>query len=112
MAEKGERRSPTGHRTPTQMVRKARSKTQNSSPKAIKSRTASNAARATINAERKKAGKPKLKTTQHVDHKKPQIKGGTNARSNLRVQDAKKNVSHGMANQHTKRKAKAKAKKR
>lgn len=106
MAEKGERRSPTSHRTPTQMRRKARSKTQNASPKATKARTASNAARATINAERKKAGKPKLKSTQHVDHKKPQSKGGTNARGNLRVRDAKKNVSHGMANQHTKKRKK------
>jgi len=111
MAEDGQRRSPTSHRTPKQMVRKARSKTQNASKEATKKRSNNNVARAKVNAERKKQGKPKLKTTQHVDHKKPQSKGGSNERSNLRVTSAKKNVSHGMANQHTKKKTKPHRKK-
>ena len=105
MAEKGEKRSPTSHRTKTQMVRKARSKTQNASPKNIKARTASGAARAKVNAERKKQGKPKLKTTEHVHHKKPQRSGGTNARSNLAVTSRKANVSNaGGKNQHNTKK--------
>jgi len=104
MAEKGERRSPTSHRTPGQMRRKARSPTQNASPKAKKARAASNAARATVNAARKKAGKPKLPTTQHVHHKKPQRSGGTNAKGNLQVTSRKKNVSNaGGKNQHNKK---------
>ena len=106
MAEGGERRSPTSHRTPKQMVRKARSKTQNASKANTKKRGNNNKARATVNAERKKQGKPKLTGKQHVDHIKPQSKGGSNARSNLRVTSVKKNVGHGMANQHTKKKRK------
>lgn len=102
MAEKGERRSPTSHRTPTQMRRKARSKTQNASPENKKKRAANNAARAKLMKE----GKVKKGDGKHVDHKKPLAKGGTNKRSNLRVQSAKKNTSHGMANQHTKKKRK------
>ena len=98
MAEKGERRSPTSHRTPTQMKRKARSPTQNASPEARRKRSENNKARRVM----KKAGVNI--EGKHVDHKKPLSKGGTNARSNLRAVSPKKNVSHGMANQHTKKK--------
>ncbi len=100
MAEGGERRSPTSHRTPSQSKRKVRSKTQDASPTARKNRALNNAARAKLMKE----GKVKKGDGKHVDHKKPLSKGGTNARSNLRVTSAKKNVSHGMANQHTKKK--------
>jgi hypothetical protein len=109
MAEKGERRSPTSHRTPTQMKRKARSKTQNAKPENIAKRSANNQARAKVNASRKAAGKPKLKTTQHVHHKKPLRSGGSNAKSNLQVTSRKANVSKaGGQNQHTKKKRKTK----
>ena len=105
MAEGGQRRSPTSHRTPGQMKRKARSKTQNASPEAIKKRSANNAARAKVNAARKKVGKPKLTSDQHVHHKKPLRSGGSNAKSNLQVTSRKKNVSNaGGQNQHTKKK--------
>jgi hypothetical protein len=107
MAEKGERRSPTSHRTKTQMKRKARSKTQNASKEATRKRGCNNAARDKL----KKEGKVKKGDGKHVDHKKPMAKGGScTKRSNLRVTSAKKNVSHGMANQHTKKKKKAKGK--
>lgn len=36
----------------------------------------------------------KLDGDEHVDHKKPRSKGGSNALSNLRVVSAKKNVSY------------------
>ena len=107
MAEKGERRSPTSHRTPTQMKRKARSKTQNAAPKNVAKRVKNNQARAKVNAERKKAGKPKLRSDQHVDHKQKLSEGGSNSRKNLRVVKRSTNVArNGGKNQHTKKRPK------
>lgn len=54
-------------------------------PSQRKNRSARNKARAEVNKRRKAAGKPKLKRTQEVDHKKPLSKGGSNGRSNTRV---------------------------
>jgi hypothetical protein len=98
MAEKGEKRDPTSHRTPTQQKRHTRE--YNGRPDQIARRSAQNKARRQLEKEglvRKGDGK-------HVDHKRPLDKGGTNARSNLRVVSAKQNLSHGMENQHTLRK--------
>lgn len=51
-------------------------------------------ARRAVNAERKKKGLPPLKPDQHVAHKKPLSKGGTNDPSNLKVESGKKNMSY------------------
>ena len=44
-----------------------------------------NEARRLKQAQRKKAGKPKLRTDQEVDHKVPLSKGGSNGPGNTRV---------------------------
>jgi len=85
MAEKGEKRDPSSHRTPTQIRRMNRE--YDSQPHKIKQRVQNKQARATLEKEglvRKGDGKD-------VDHIKPVRKGGTNARSNLRVLPASKN---------------------
>lgn len=89
MAEKGETRSPTSHRTPTQMKRKARG--YNSTPEQIRRRAEQNKARAMLMKE----GKVHKGDGKHVDHIKPLDMGGTTARSNLRVESASKNTAHG-----------------
>jgi hypothetical protein len=61
----------------------------NASPQATAKRVANNAARRTMI----QAGKAKVGDGKDVDHIKPQSKGGTNAKSNLRVVDAGKNRS-------------------
>ena len=55
------------------------------SEKQKKLRSMRNKARARKNAQRKKAGKPKLRTDQEVDHKVPLSKGGSNGKGNTRV---------------------------
>jgi len=80
MAERGERRSPTSHRTPTQMRRQASG--YNHRPEQIKKRVQRDKARRQLMKEgvvRKGDGKD-------VNHKKPIRAGGSNARSNLNVQ--------------------------
>lgn len=54
-----------------------------------------NKARRMVNNERKKQGLPKLRTTQHVDHKVPISRGGTNSLRNLQVLTAKQNMTKG-----------------
>ena len=89
MAEGGEKRSKTAHRTPSQIKRHGR--TFQARPEQKKNRAARNAARATL----KKAG---VKVAgKDVAHKKPLSKGGSNSRSNLTVQSKKKNRGHGMS---------------
>jgi len=58
-------------------------------PNRVKDRAARNAARATMMAE----GKVKKGDNLHVDHKKPLSKGGSTARSNLRVVKASTNLA-------------------
>jgi 5-methylcytosine-specific restriction endonuclease McrA len=60
-------------------------------PQQRKNRTARNAARAKVNAARKRRGLAPLKTTQEVDHIKPVSKGGGNGKSNTRVISRAKN---------------------
>ncbi len=83
MAEGGEKRSPTAHRTPSQEKRYTR--TYRATPEQKKNRAARGRARTKLKKEGVNvAGKD-------VAHKKSLMKGGTNARSNLTVQSVKKN---------------------
>lgn len=91
MAEGGEKRSPTSHRTPSQIRRHA--KTYGSRPDQRKNRVKRVQARRQLEKE----GKVKKNDGKDVAHKKPLSKGGTNSRSNLTVQSRKKNRGHGMS---------------
>ena len=95
MAEKGEKRDPTSHRTPTQQKRHTRE--YNGRPDQVARRSKQNQAQRMLEKE----GKVSKGDGKHVDHRTPLDKGGTNARSNLRVTSAKQNLSHGMENQYT-----------
>lgn len=90
MAEGGEKRSKTAHRTPSQIKRHGR--TYQASPTQKKNRAKRNAARATV---KKTAGAGAIKG-KDVGHKTPLSKGGSNSSSNLKVQSKKKNRGHGM----------------
>ena len=92
MAEGGEKRSPTGHRTPSQVRRHTR--TYGATPKQKANRAARGRART---AMEKKHGKAALKG-KDVGHKKPLSKGGSNSKKNLAVQSVKSNRGHGMTN--------------
>lgn len=85
MAENGEKRDPSSHRTPGQIKRMNR--TYDARPEKIKERDMRNKARAMLEKE----GLVKKGDGRDVDHKKPVRAGGSNARSNLRVVDASKN---------------------
>ena len=85
MAEKGEKRDPSSHRTPGQIKRM--NKGYDATPTKIAERSMRNKARAKMEAE----GKVKKGDGKDVDHKKPVRSGGTNATSNLRVVSASKN---------------------
>jgi hypothetical protein len=97
MAEKGEKRDPTSHRTPTQQRRHTRG--YNARPDQVANRSKQNQARRMLEKE----GVVQKGDGKDVHHKKPLDKGGTNARSNLTVTTPAKNRGHGMANQHTKK---------
>jgi len=79
MAENGQRRDPSSHRTPGQITRQV--KGYNHTPANIKKRSQRNQARRIVE---KDVGKAALKG-KDVDHKRPVRSGGSNARSNLRV---------------------------
>ena len=85
MAEKGEKRDPSSHRTPGQIKRK--NSGYDARPENVQKRANNNAARAMLAKE----GKVSKGDGKDVDHIKPQRSGGSNARSNLRVKDASKN---------------------
>ena len=85
MAEGGEKRSPTSHRTPSQIKRHGR--TYQATKKQKENRAKRNAAR----KEMEKKGRVKKGDGKDVDHKKPLSKGGSNSPSNLRVTTKKKN---------------------
>jgi len=90
MAEGGETRSKTAHRTPGQIKRHG--KTYQAQPEQIKKRSARNQARAAV----KKAQGAAAVAGKDVGHKRPLSKGGTNAAGNLKVQSRKTNRGHGM----------------
>lgn len=85
MAEGGEKRDPKSHRTPGQIKRKNRG--YDARPENVKKRTMNNQARSMLEKE----GRVRKGDGKDVDHKKPLRSGGSNARSNLRVQSASKN---------------------
>lgn len=85
MAENGEKRDPSSHRTPGQIKRMNRE--YDSQPEKIKGRSMRNQARRQLEKE----GLVKKGDGKDVDHKKPVRSGGTNARSNLRVLPEGKN---------------------
>ena len=91
MAENGEKRSPTGHKTRGQMKRANRG--YQARPKQKKIRAKTNAARRKLEKE----GVVKKGDGKDVDHKRPISKGGSNARSNLRAVSAAKNRAHGLS---------------
>lgn len=90
MAEDGEKRSKTAHRTPGQIKRHGR--TYQAKPEQKKKRAKRNAARAKV---KKKQGASAV-AGKDVGHKKPLSKGGSNAARNLKVQSKKQNRGHGM----------------
>ena len=90
MAEGGEKRSKTAHRTPSQIKRHGRTYQATAAQK--KKRAKRNAARADV---KKRKGAAAVKG-KDVGHKKPLSKGGTNAASNLKITSKKKNRGHGM----------------
>ena len=81
MAEGGEKRDPSSHRTPGQITRQI--KGYNATPKATKKRSNNNKARKKLGL---KVGDPR-----DADHIKPQRSGGSNAKSNLRAVHQSKN---------------------
>jgi hypothetical protein len=96
MAENGERRDPKSHRTPGQIRRQV--KGYNHRPENIKKRVMRDQARRILEKE----GKVSKGDGKDVGHKKPVRSGGTNARSNLRVESRSKNrAKSGGKNQHT-----------
>jgi 5-methylcytosine-specific restriction endonuclease McrA len=84
MAEKGEKRDPVTHRTPTQIKRETKKR---STPAEVAKRVQRNQARAKLMKE----GKVRKGDGKDVDHKTPIRSGGGNSRSNLRVVDKSKN---------------------
>lgn len=79
MAENGEKRDPSSHRTPGQIKRQVNG--YNARPENVKKRSQRNQARAII---RKEVGDAAIKG-KDVDHKVAVRNGGGNSRSNLRI---------------------------
>ena len=88
MATKG-KRSPTMHRTPEQV--KAHIRGYQATPAEKKKRAKRNKARRIM----EDAGLVRKCDGKEVNHKKMLSNGGSNSRSNLTVQPAKKNRAHG-----------------
>lgn len=81
MAENGEKRDPSSHRTPGQIKRQARG--YNAQPDKIKKRVKNNQARKKLGL---KVGDPR-----DADHIKPLRSGGSNSKGNLRAVHKSKN---------------------
>ena len=90
MAEDGQKRSKTAHRTPGQITRHGR--TYQAKPEQVKNRTERNAARAAVVKSRGAAAV----AGKDVGHKTALSKGGSNKASNLKVQSKASNRGHGM----------------
>ena len=88
MAEGGQKRHPTMHRTPAQVKREI---AKQQKPKEVKKRVKRNQARAIM----EKAGRVRKGDNMEVDHRKPLRAGGSNSRGNLAVKSAKANRAHG-----------------
>ena len=87
-----EKRSPTAHRTPSQI--KAHTRGYQATTEQKKKRATRNAAR----ARAIEVGDAAKGDGKDVHHKKPLSKGGTNAKSNTAVVHRSKNRGHGMTN--------------
>jgi 5-methylcytosine-specific restriction endonuclease McrA len=85
MAENGETRDPSSHRTPSQVKRLARG--YNHRPEQIKKRVQRDQARRKLMKE----GKVRKGDGKDVNHKNPLRSGGSNARANLNVESQAKN---------------------
>lgn len=85
MAENGQRRDPSSHRTPGQITRQV--KGYNATPANTKKRSLRNQARALVE---KRVGKAAL-IGKDIDHKRPVRSGGGNGAGNLRVRDRSAN---------------------
>lgn len=85
-----EKRSPTAHRTPSQ-IRK-HGKTYQATTKQKKNRAKRNAAR----REAIRDGRASKGDGKDVHHTKPLSKGGSNSKSNTRIVSRSKNRGHGM----------------
>lgn len=81
MAEKGEKRDPSSHRTPSQIRRQVRG--YNARPENVKKRSANNKARRKLKL---KVGDPR-----DAHHVKPLRSGGSNAKGNLKAVHRSKN---------------------
>jgi 5-methylcytosine-specific restriction endonuclease McrA len=86
MAEGGETRSKTAHRTKGQIKRHGR--TYQASAKQKKNRAARGRNRTKLMGE----GRVRKGDGNHVDHKRSLSKGGSNSSGNLRVTTARKNL--------------------
>lgn len=89
MAEGGEKRSPTSHRTPSQIKRHGR--TYQASSEQKKNRAQRNGARAMLMKE----GAVSKGDGKDVHHSRSPMKGGTNDRSNLKAMSRSINRGHG-----------------
>jgi hypothetical protein len=89
MAEGGEKRSPTSHRTPGQIKRHG--KTYQASDEQKKARAQRNAARAQLAKE----GTVSKGDGKDVHHKRSPMQGGGNTRDNLQVMSPSINRGHG-----------------
>lgn len=85
MAENGEKRDPSSHRTPGQIKRK--NSGYDARPENVKARANNNKARAMLEKE----GRVKKGDGKDVHHKKAQRNGGGTTRGNLAVLDASTN---------------------
>lgn len=85
MAENGEKRDPSSHRTPGQIKRKNAG--YDAQPKQVLARTNNNKARAMLMKE----GRVSKGDGKDVNHKTMQKDGGKTIRSNLNVQSEHKN---------------------
>jgi len=85
----GEKRSPTSHRTPSQIV--AHGRTYQASEQQKKNRALRNKARAAA----MRAGLVKKGDNMDVAHKRSLMKGGSNQSTNVTIQPRSKNRAHG-----------------
>lgn len=88
MAAKNEKRSPTAHRTPSQIKNHGRG--YQAQPAQKKNRAKRNAARKVM----AKKGQVRKGDGKDVDHKRPLIAGGSNSPKNLAVRSRKVNRGH------------------
>lgn len=85
MAENGEKRDPSSHRTPGQIKRMNRG--YDARPENVKKRSLRNQARSIVE---KDLGKKAIRG-KDIDHIKPVRSGGGNSRGNLRVENKSSN---------------------